>query len=113
MRISDWSSDVCSSDLWLQLLRHRRIESRRVRHHAQSLRCRLARPAAVGEARHRGAGGGGRMKIRAQIGKVLNLDKCIGCPTCSVTCKPGWTTREGGEVARLKHVAIQPGLGTQ
>src|SRR3546814_1232804 len=78
MRISDWSSDVCSSDLWLQLLRHRRIESRRVRHHAQSLRCRLARPAAVGEARHRGAGGGGRMKIRAQIGKVLNLDKCIG-----------------------------------
>lgn len=27
------------------------------------------------------------MKIRAQIGMVLNLDKCIGCHTCSVTCK--------------------------
>jgi nitrate reductase beta subunit len=27
------------------------------------------------------------MKVRAQIGKVLNLDKCIGCHTCSVTCK--------------------------
>ena len=25
------------------------------------------------------------MKIRAQIGMVLNLDKCIGCHTCSVT----------------------------
>ena len=25
------------------------------------------------------------MKIRARIGMVLNLDKCIGCHTCSVT----------------------------
>ena len=28
-------------------------------------------------------GNGQRMKIRAQIGMVLNLDKCIGCHTCS------------------------------
>ncbi|WP_368665668.1 hypothetical protein, partial [Macrococcus sp. DPC7161] len=27
------------------------------------------------------------MKIKAQIAMVLNLDKCIGCHTCSVTCK--------------------------
>ncbi len=27
------------------------------------------------------------MKIRSQIGMVLNLDKCIGCHTCSITCK--------------------------
>ena len=27
------------------------------------------------------------MKIRSQVGMVLNLDKCIGCHTCSVTCK--------------------------
>ena len=27
------------------------------------------------------------MRIRAQIGMVLNLDKCIGCHTCSVTCR--------------------------
>ena len=27
------------------------------------------------------------MKIRSQVGMVLNLDKCIGWPTCSVTCK--------------------------
>ncbi|MFH7118691.1 hypothetical protein [Salmonella enterica] len=25
------------------------------------------------------------MKIRSQVGMVLNLDKCIGCHTCSVT----------------------------
>ena len=26
------------------------------------------------------------MKIRAQIGKVLNLDKCIGCHMCVLVC---------------------------
>ncbi|MCV6164731.1 hypothetical protein, partial [Pseudomonas aeruginosa] len=26
------------------------------------------------------------MKIRSQVGMVLNLDKCIGCHTCSITC---------------------------
>ncbi len=31
------------------------------------------------------------MKVRAQIAMVLNLDKCIGCHTCSVTCKNVWT----------------------
>ena len=31
------------------------------------------------------------MKIRAQIAMVMNLDKCIGCHTCSVTCKNVWT----------------------
>ena len=35
------------------------------------------------------------MKVRAQIGMVLNLDKCIGCHTCSVTCKNVWTNRDG------------------
>ena len=35
------------------------------------------------------------MKVRAQIGMVLNLDKCIGCHTCSITCKNVWTSRDG------------------
>ena len=26
------------------------------------------------------------MKVQAQICMVINLDKCIGCHTCSVTC---------------------------
>ena len=39
------------------------------------------------------------MKIRSQVGMVLNLDKCIGCHTCSVTCKNVWTSREGVEYA--------------
>jgi len=29
--------------------------------------------------------------IRAQIGMVLNLDKCIGCHTCTISCKNVWT----------------------
>ncbi|MCB2128293.1 MAG: nitrate reductase subunit beta [Rhodobacteraceae bacterium] len=51
------------------------------------------------------------MKIRAQIGMVLNLDKCIGCHTCSVTCKNVWTTREGVEYAWFNNVETKPGLG--
>ncbi len=51
------------------------------------------------------------MKIRAQIGKVLNLDKCIGCHTCSVTCKNVWTSRQGVEYAWFNNVETKPGIG--
>ncbi|MBL4597350.1 MAG: nitrate reductase subunit beta [Rhizobiaceae bacterium] len=51
------------------------------------------------------------MRIRAQIGMVLNLDKCIGCHTCSITCKNVWTTREGVEYAWLNNVESKPGIG--
>jgi len=51
------------------------------------------------------------MKIRAQISMVLNLDKCIGCHTCSVTCKNVWTTREGVEYAWFNNVETKPGIG--
>lgn len=44
------------------------------------------------------------MKIRSQVGMVLNLDKCIGCHTCSVTCKNVWTSREGVEYAWFNNV---------
>lgn len=51
------------------------------------------------------------MKVRAQIGMVLNLDKCIGCHTCSVTCKNVWTNREGVEYAWFNNVESKPGIG--
>ncbi|XXK21641.1 nitrate reductase subunit beta [Arenicellales bacterium nBUS_48] len=51
------------------------------------------------------------MKIRAQVGMVLNLDKCIGCHTCSVTCKNVWTNREGVEYAWFNNVETKPGIG--
>ena len=51
------------------------------------------------------------MKIRSQVGMVLNLDKCIGCHTCSVTCKNVWTSREGMEYAWFNNVESKPGIG--
>ena len=51
------------------------------------------------------------MRIRAQVGMVLNLDKCIGCHTCSVTCKNVWTNREGVEYAWFNNVESKPGTG--
>ncbi len=51
------------------------------------------------------------MKVRAQIMMVLNLDKCIGCHTCSVTCKNVWTNREGVEYTWFNNVETKPGIG--
>ena len=51
------------------------------------------------------------MKVRGQIGMVLNLDKCIGCHTCSVTCKNVWTSRPGMEYAWFNNVETKPGIG--
>lgn len=51
------------------------------------------------------------MKIRAQMGMVLNLDKCIGCHTCSVTCKNVWTSRKGVEYMWFNNVETKPGVG--
>ena len=51
------------------------------------------------------------MKVRAQIGMVLNLDKCIGCHTCSVSCKNVWTNRDGVQYAWFNNVETKPGVG--
>ena len=51
------------------------------------------------------------MKVQAQICMVINLDKCIGCHTCSVTCKNVWTSRKGMEYAWFNNVETKPGIG--
>jgi nitrate reductase beta subunit len=51
------------------------------------------------------------MKIKAQFAMVLNLDKCIGCHTCSVTCKNVWTNRPGAEYMWFNNVETRPGRG--
>jgi nitrate reductase beta subunit len=51
------------------------------------------------------------MKVMAQMGMVMNLDKCIGCHTCSVTCKQAWTNRDGVEYVWFNNVETRPGLG--
>jgi nitrate reductase / nitrite oxidoreductase, beta subunit len=51
------------------------------------------------------------MKVMAQMGMVMNLDKCIGCHTCSVTCKQAWTNRSGVEYVWFNNVETRPGQG--
>lgn len=51
------------------------------------------------------------MKVRAQFALVFNLDKCIGCHTCSVTCKNIWSNRKGVEYAWFNNVESKPGIG--
>jgi nitrate reductase, beta subunit len=51
------------------------------------------------------------MKIKSQICMVLNLDKCIGCHTCSVSCKNVWTSRPGIEYTWFNNVETKPGKG--
>ena len=51
------------------------------------------------------------MRVKAQVAMVMNLDKCIGCHTCSVTCKQVWTNRPGTEYVWFNNVETKPGLG--
>ncbi len=51
------------------------------------------------------------MRIMAQMAMVQNLDKCIGCHTCSVTCKQAWTARPGAEYMWWNNVETRPGVG--
>ena len=44
------------------------------------------------------------MKVMAQMSMIMNLDKCIGCHTCSVTCKQAWTNRTGVEYVWFNNV---------
>lgn len=51
------------------------------------------------------------MRVMAQLAMVMNLDKCIGCHTCSVTCKQAWTNRAGTEYVWFNNVETRPGQG--
>src|SRR5262249_50279917 len=56
-------------------------------------------------------GGAVLMRVMAQVAMVMNLDKCIGCHTCSVTCKQTWPNRPGSEYVWLNNVETKPGAG--
>ena len=51
------------------------------------------------------------MRIMVQVAMVMNLDKCIGCHTCTVTCKQTWTNRPGTEYVYFNNVETKPGIG--
>ncbi|MDO8722881.1 MAG: nitrate reductase subunit beta [Syntrophales bacterium] len=51
------------------------------------------------------------MDVRAQLVMVFNLDKCLGCHTCSISCKNIWTDRKGAEYMWWNNVETKPGVG--
>ncbi|MDX9715009.1 MAG: 4Fe-4S dicluster domain-containing protein [Dissulfurispiraceae bacterium] len=46
-----------------------------------------------------------------QLTFVINLNKCLGCQTCTVACKRLWTSNEGQDYMYWRHVETAPGLG--
>jgi DMSO reductase family type II enzyme iron-sulfur subunit len=53
-----------------------------------------------------------KTKLEHQLAMVFDLNKCIGCQTCSVACKVLWTRDEGMEHQWWATVNTQPGKGT-
>src|SRR3972149_5415145 len=51
------------------------------------------------------------MDVRSQLVMVFNLDKRLGCHTCSISCKNIWTDRKGAEYMWWNNVETKPGTG--
>ena len=46
-----------------------------------------------------------------QVSMVLDLNKCLGCQTCTIACKKLWNTDEGTAYAYWNNVETLPGKG--
>jgi complex iron-sulfur molybdoenzyme family reductase subunit beta len=48
---------------------------------------------------------------KRQLAMVIDLNKCIGCQTCTVSCDTMWTNRNGREYMHWNNVETIPGRG--
>ncbi len=48
---------------------------------------------------------------KRQVAMVLDLNKCLGCHTCSVACKKLWNTDDGTDYSYWNNVETAPGKG--
>jgi len=46
-----------------------------------------------------------------QLSMVMDLNKCIGCQTCTIACKTMWTNRNGRDFMYWNNVETVPGEG--
>lgn len=51
------------------------------------------------------------MAVEKQLAMVINLDKCIGCQTCTVACSTHRLNRPGTEMLRYVWCETKPGEG--
>jgi len=51
-------------------------------------------------------------KVDRQVAMVFDLNKCLGCQTCTVSCKTLWTDQPGMEYMWWAIVNTMPGRGT-
>jgi DMSO reductase family type II enzyme iron-sulfur subunit len=50
-------------------------------------------------------------KPNKQLAFVVDLNKCIGCQTCTVACKRLWTSKAGEQHVYWRNVETRPGKG--
>lgn len=48
---------------------------------------------------------------KRQLAMVMDLNKCLGCQTCTVACKTQWTNRNGRDYMYWNNVETAPGKG--
>jgi DMSO reductase family type II enzyme iron-sulfur subunit len=51
-------------------------------------------------------------KVKRQLAAVFDMNKCLGCQTCTMACKTLWTDEEGMDYMWWNIVSTMPGKGT-
>ena len=49
--------------------------------------------------------------VKRQLGIVFDMNKCLGCQTCTIACKTLWTDEEGTDYMWWNIVSTMPGQG--